>query len=341
MLVFFLGLFRMVWLFGKDHRGVVLENLALRQQLSICKRKHQRPRFADRDRWFWITLSVLWNDWRRALVVLHPDTVVRWQRERFRRYWGHLSKKPGKPGRPPISFQVRTLIRTLAETNPLWRAPRIHGELLKLGIAVSERTVSRVLQTVKRPPSQTWRTFLRNHLGEIVAVDFFTVPTIRLRILFVFLVIEHERRRVVHFGITEHPTAEWTAQQMAEAFSERDAKRYLIRDRDSIYGNEFRRRVHSLAMKEVVTAPRSPWQNAFAERLIGSIRRECLDHVVVLNPRHLRRLLKSYFAYYHCSRTHLALAKDAPDRRAVMPKGEITAIPEVGGLHHRYERRAA
>ena len=341
MLAFLLGLFRMVWLFGKDHRGVVLENLALRQQLSIYKRKHRRPRFVDRDRWFWVTLSVLWKDWRRALVVVHPDTVVRWQRERFRRYWYHLSKRPGKTGRPPISLQIRRLIRTLAEANPLWRAPRIHGELLKLGIAVSERTVSRVLQTVKRPPSQTWRTFLKNHIGEIVAVDFFTVPTIRLRVLFVFLVIEHERRRVLHFGVTEHPTAEWTAQQMAEAFSERDARRYLIRDRDAIYGNAFRCRINSLAMKEVVTALRSPWQNAFAERLIGSIRRECLDHVVVLNRRHLRRLLKSYFAYYHRSRTHLALGKDAPDRRAVMPNGKIIAIPEVGGLHHRYERRAA
>jgi hypothetical protein len=193
----------MVWLFGKDHRGVVLEKLALRQQ-------------------------------------------------------------------PPISVPVRMLIRILAEANPLWRAPRIHGELLKLGIAVSERTVSRILQTIKRPPSQTWRTFLRNHLGEIVAVDLFTVPTIRLRALFVFLVIEHQRRRVLHFGVTEHPTAEWTGQQMAEAFSERVANGYLIRDRDSIYGNEFRRRVYSLAMKEMVTAPRSPWQNAFAERLIGS-----------------------------------------------------------------------
>lgn len=341
MFAFLLGLFRMVWLFGKDHRGVVLENLALRQQLSIYKRKHKRPRFVDRDRWFWATLSALWKDWRRALVVVHPDTVVRRQRERFRRYWYHLSKRPGKTGRPPISLQIRRLIRTLAEANPLWRAPRIHGELLKLGIAVSERTVSRVLQTVKRPPSQTWRTFLKNHIAEIVAVDFFTVPTIRLRVLFVFLVIEHERRRVLHFGVTEHPTAEWTAQQMAEAFSERDARRYLIRDRDAIYGNAFRCRIHSLAMKEVVTAPRSPWQNAFAERLIGSIRRECLDHVVVLNRRHFRRLLKSYFAYYHRSRTHLALSKDAPDRRAVMLNGKIIAIPEVGGLHHRYERRAA
>lgn len=341
MLAFLLGLFRIVWLFGKDHRGVVLENLALRQQLSIYKRKHQRPHLVGRDRWFWMTLSVLWKDWRRALIVVHPDTVVRWQRERFRRYWSRLSRKTGIIGRPPISSQIRRLIRILARANPLWRAPRIHGELLKLGIAVSERTVSRVLRTIKRPPSQTWRTFLKNHIGEIVAVDFFTVPTIRFRVLFVFLVIEHQRRRVLHFGITEHPTSEWTAQQMAEAFSERDAKRYVIRDRDAIYGDAFRRRIDSLTMKEVVTAARSPWQNAFAERLIGSIRRECLDHVVILNRRHLRRLLTSYFAYYHRSRTHLALSKETPDKRAVMPKGRIVAFPEVGGLHHRYERRAA
>jgi putative transposase len=341
MLAYVLSLFRMVFLFRKEQRGVVLENLALRQQLSIYKRKHKRPPLLGRDRWFWITLCLLWKDWRRALIVVHPDTVVRWQRERFRRFWTQLSKKTRKLGRPPISSRIRTLIRTLAGANPLWRAPRIHGELLKLGIAVSERTVSRILQTVRRPPSQTWKTFLRNHLGEIVAVDFFTVPTIRLRVLFVFLVIEHERRRVLHFGVTEHPTAEWTAQQMAEAFSERDAKRYLIRDRDAIYGDAFRRRIDSLAMNEVITAARSPRRNAFAERLIGSIRRECLDHVVILNRRHLRRLLKSYFAYYHRSRTHLALGKDTPDKRAVMRKGKIIAFPEVGGLHHRYERRTA
>jgi putative transposase len=229
----------------------------------------------------------------------------------------------------------------MALANATWRAPRIHGELQKLGIVVSERSVSRVLQTVKRPPSQTWRTFLQNHIGEIVAIDFFTVPTIRLRVLFVFLVMQHERRRVLHFGVTEHPTAEWTAQQVVEAFSDRDVKHYLIRDRDSIYGIEFRRRVQSLGLKEVVSAPRSPWQNAFAERLIGSVRRECLDHVVVLSQRHLRHLLKRYFAYYHRSRTHLALAKDAPEPRSIMRRGEIVAIPQVGGLHHRYERRAA
>jgi putative transposase len=341
MLTFLLGSFRLICLFRKGPHALVLENLALRQQLAIYRRKQKRPRLVRRDRWFWIALSVVWKDWRRALLVVHPDTVVRWQRERFRRYWAKRSKQSGTTGRPPIGVQIRRLIRTLAQANPLWRAPRIHGELLKLGLEVSERTVSRVLRTVKRPPSQTWRTFLRNHIEEIVAVDFFTVPTIRLRVLFVFLVIEHQRRKVLSFGVTEHPTAEWTAQQMVEAFSERDAKHYLIRDRDSIYGCEFRRCIQSLGMKEVVAAPRSPWQNAFAERLIGSIRRECLDHVVVLSRRHLRNLLRSYFTYYHRSRTHLALAKDAPEPRAIMSRGEIIAIPQVGGLHRRYERRAA
>jgi len=225
-------------------------------------------------------------------------------------------------GRPPVRLEIRTLIRTLAQANPLWRAPRIHGELQKLGIEVSERTVSRVLRSVKRPPSQTWRTFLRNHTGEIVAVDFFTVPTIRLRLLFVFLVIEHQRRKVLHCGVTEHPTSEWTAQQIVAAFSERDSKHYLVRDRDSVYGHEVRRRIQSLGIREVVTAPRSPWQNAFPERLIGSIQRDCLDYVLVLGQRHLRRLMKNYLNYYHRSRTHLALAKDTPEPRAIMRRGE-------------------
>jgi len=178
-------------------------------------------------------------------------------------------------------------------------------------------------------------------MGEIVATDFFTVPTVRLGVLFVYIVLEHQRRRVLHFGVTEHPTAEWIAQQVTDAFSERDAPRYVVHDHDTSYGNEFRSRIQSLVMNEVITAARSPWQNAFVERLIGSIRRECLDHVVVLNKRHLRRLLRSYFSYYHRSRTHLALAKDAPESRAVMSQGTIISIPQVGGLHRRYERRLA
>jgi len=337
MLGFFLGLFRLVWLFGKDHRSAALENLALRQQLSIYKRKRKRLRLAGQDRWFWIALSVVWKDWRKPLIVLHPDTVVRWQRERFRRYWTRLSKKSLRVGRPPISFEIRRLIRTLADTNRLWRAPRIHGEL-------QERSVSRILCTIKPPPSQTWRTFLQNQIGEIIAVDFFTVPTIRLRVLFVVLMMEPQRRRVVHFGVTEHPTAEWTAQQVVEAFSERDAKRYLIRDRDSIYGDAFRCRIASLSMKEVITAP----PESLAERLRRTLDRlnpsrmpRPCDHVVVLIQQHLRRLLKSYFAYYHDSRTQLALPKDAPEGRAIMSRGKIVATPRVGGLHHRYERRAA
>jgi len=214
VLGFLLGLFRLVWLFGKGHQAVVLENLALRQQLSVYKRKHKRPRLVGRDRWFWIALSVVWKQWRRALCMVHPDTVVRWQRKRFGRYWAQLSNRSARTGRPPVSSQIRTLIRTLAQANPRWRAPRIHGELKKLGIEVSERTVSRILQTVKRPPSQTWKTFLQNHIGEIVAIDFFTVPTIRLRVLFVFLAIEQRRRRVLHFGVTEHPSAESTGQHL-------------------------------------------------------------------------------------------------------------------------------
>jgi putative transposase len=229
----------------------------------------------------------------------------------------------------------------MALANALWRAPRIHGELLKLGIEVSERTVSRILRTIERPPSQTWKTFLKNHIGEIVAADFFTVPTVRMRVLFVFLVLGHGRRKVLHFAVTEHPTAEWAGQQVVEAFANRDALRYLVRDRDASYGDEFRNRIRSLGMKEVITAARSPWQNAFVERVIGSIRRECLDHAVVLNQRHLTRLLRKYFDYYHRCRTHLSLDKDAPEPRAVVNQGTIIAIPQVGGLHHRYERVAA
>lgn len=336
-----LGLFRLIWLFGKGHHAVVLENLALRQQIAVYKRKQKRPRLVRGDRWFWIALSLAWKDWRQTLCIVHPDTVVRWQ-ERFRRYWASLSRRSATPGRPPVSPEVGALIRTMALSNPLWRAPRIHGELQKLGIEVSERTVSRVLRTIKRPPSQSWKTFIRNHIGEIVAIDFFTVPTIRLRVLFVFLVIEHQRRKVLHFGVTEHPTAGWASQQVVEAFSEQEVKRYLIRDRDSIYGRDFRSRVQTLGQSEVITAPSSPWQNAYVERLIGSIRRECLDHGTILSQRHLRQLLKNYLAYYyHRSRTHLGLAKDAPEPRAILRRGEIIAIPQVGGLHHRYERRAA
>jgi transposase InsO family protein len=231
----------------------------------------------------------------------------------------------------------------MAQANPLWGAPRIHGELQKLGIEVAERTVSRLLSTRRTPPSQTWRTFLANHVRDLVSIDFFTVPTVGFRVLFVLVVLAHHRRRVIHFNVTEHPTSQWTAQQIVDAFPNDTAPSYLLRDRDQVYGEHFRHRVKGLRIEEVLTTPHSPWQNPFVERLIGSVRRDCLDHIVVLGERHLRRTLTAYFAYYHRARTHLSLDKDAPDVRPVEgpEAGSVVPLREVGGLHHRYVRRAA
>jgi transposase InsO family protein len=229
----------------------------------------------------------------------------------------------------------------MVAANPIWGAPRIHGELLKLGFEISERTVSRLVPK-DRKPSQTWMTFLANHVGQLVSIDFFTVATIRLRILYVFIVLAHDRRRVVHFNVTEHPTV-WVAHQIIEAFPEDRAPRFMVRDRDGIYGESFTSRVAGMSIEDLRIAPRSPCQNCYVERVIGSIRRECLNHVIVLNDNHLRRLLKDYFHYYHESRTHLSLDKDAPDCRVIQSNklDRIIQIPQVGGLHHRYERRAA
>jgi transposase InsO family protein len=231
----------------------------------------------------------------------------------------------------------------MADANPLWRAPRIHGELLKLAFDVSERTVSRLMPRRRRPPSQTWRTFLQNHVGAMVALDFFTVPTITCRLLFVLVVFAHDRRRILHVNATSHPTSAWTQQQLREAFPWEVTARFLLHDRDATFDLAFRRSVQTFGLASVRTAPRSPWQNPYVERVIGSIRRECVDHVIVVNDRHLRRVMRAYLAYYHRSRTHLALGKDTPDGRPVEPTGRsrVVALPEVGGLHHRYERRAA
>src|SRR5450432_319188 len=324
-------------------RGALgLENLALRQQLVVLRRRRPRPSLDWTDRLFWVGLSRAWSRWRHVLIVVKPATVVRWHRSAFRHVWTWRSRRA--PGRPPIDRRTRDLVRQLAQANPLWGAPRIHGELIKLGIGISEREVSRLMPRLPRkPPSQTWRTFLTNHVGTLASSDFFSVPTATFRVLYVFVVLAHDRRRVLHFNVTEHPTAAWTAQQIVEAFPEASAPRYLLRDRDRIYGATFRDRLAGMGLEEVLSAPRSPWQNPFVERLIGSVRRDCLDHVIVLGVRHLRRILASYFVYYHRSRTHLSLSKDAPAARAVMSPetGEVVELREVGGLHHRYERRAA
>ena len=276
------------------------------------------------------------------LYALHPDTVVRWHREGFRRYWAWKSCRQ-HAGRPTIDIEIRKLIRQMQAANIGWGAPRIHGELLKLGIEISQGTVSKYMARQQIPPSQTWRTFLKNHADCIAGIDFFTVPTATFRILYVFIVLSHDRRHIMHFNVTTHPTAQWTAQQLVEAFPFDSAPHYLLRDRDAIYGEKVQRRIRSLGIEEVITAPRSPWQNPFVEKIIGSIQRDCLDHIIVFNERHLRRILCEYFVYYHTCRTHMSLNKDSPETRLVEPPelGNVMAFPRVGGLHHRYGRIAA
>jgi putative transposase len=301
-----------------------------------------RPHLHATDRLFWAWLSRLWPSWRDALAFVQPRTVIAWQQQRVRNHWRLLSQQ-GTPGRPAVAPEVRELIQTMWQANPTWGSPRIVGELHKLGIEVAKSTVETYRVRPRRPLSPTWKTFLKNHVQDLVALDFVVVPTITHKVLFVLLILAHERRRLVHVNITEHPTAEWTAQQMIDAFPWDKAPRYLLRDRDRIYGAYFRQRVRHMGSEEVLIAPKSPWQNPYVERLIGSIRRECLDHVIVLHERHLRRLLTEYFRYYHRWRTHRALEMDTPVPRQVQPPkvGPVWEVPEVGGLHHHYERRAA
>ena len=275
-------------------------------------------------------------------MFVQPRTVIAWQRQRFRDHWRQLSQQR-TPGRPTIAKELRELIQAMWQANPTWGSPRIVGELRKLGIEVAKSTVEKYRVRPQKPPSPTWKTFLKNHVRDLVSPDFFVVPTVTHKVLFVLLILAHERRRLIHFNVTEHPTSEWTAQQVIDAFPWDEAPRYLLRDRDRIYSASFRQRVRHMGIEQVVIAPRSPWQNPYVERLIGSIRRECLDHMVVLHQRHLRRLLTEYFHYYHLWRTHRALDMDCPLPRPVQRPGDgsITEVPEVGGLHHHYERRAA
>jgi len=323
-----------------DRAALIAENLALCQQLAVLQVSMKRPKLRTRDRVFWVWLSRLWSGWRSCLMIVKLGTVVRWHREGFWLYWRWKSRK--KLGRPKTEAEIRALIRRMARENPTWVAPRIQSELALVGISVAESTVGKYMGRARKRPSQTWRTFLENHAGDIAAIDFFVVATVTFRLLYCFLVMRHDRRRVVHFNVTPHPAARWTAQQVVEAFPFDTAPRFLIRDHDGIYGSDFRERVKRLGIEEVVIAYRSPWQSPYVERLIGSIRRECLNHVIVLNEAHLLRILTAYFAYYHEARTHLSLARNAPVPRQIeSPEcGKVIAIPHVGGLHHRYTRAA-
>jgi transposase InsO family protein len=325
----------------RTREDLMLENIALRHQLMVVQRHAKRPRITGADRALWVTLRWLWPGWHKRLVVVKPATVIAWHRAGFCTYWRWKSRNKG--GRPRIDPESRELLRQMWRDNPTWGSPHIQAELAKLGIEVSDPTVRKYRPRTQKPPSQNWRTFLKNHASDIVAIDFFVVPTVTFKLLYVFVVLVHDRQRIVHFKVTASPSAQWTGQQVVEAFPYDTAPGYLLRDRDRIYGTDFARRVSSMGIEQVVTAYRSPWQNPYVERAIGSLRRECFDPVIILGEQHLRRVLREYLVYYHESRTHRGLDNDCPEPRAVEhpEMGKGVAFPVLGGLHHRYSRRAA
>jgi transposase InsO family protein len=302
----------------------------------LRRKVHGRVRLTNNDRWFLIQLYRWFPSILQVVKVVQPETLVRWHRAGFRRYWCWKSRPVG--GRPQINAELCALIRRMSIENPLWGAPRIHGELLKLGFEVAQSTVAKYIVKRRGPPSQGWRTFLRNHVPEVAAMDLFVVPTVGFDLLYAFIIIRLDRRDLVWINVTTNPTAEWIARQLTEAFPWHEAPRYLIRDRDRIYGEVARQRIRAMGIRDKPIAPASPWQNGFAERLIGTIRRECVDHIVVLGEAHLRRILKTYAGYYNKIRTHRSLDKDAPAFRPVQRVGNIASHAILGGLHYHYVR---
>ncbi len=313
------------------------EILTLRHQLNVLRRKSPKwLAFSNFDRLVFAGLYRIAPRMVNALVIIEPKTVIRWHRAGFRLFWRWKSRCRG--GRPKVALEIRQLIRAMSLANPLWGAPRIHGELLKLGIDVGQTSVAKYMARHRRPPSQGWKTFLRNHADGIASMDLFVVPTLSFRLLYGLLILSHGRRQILRLGVTAHPSAEWMARQLTEACGWEWTPKYIVRDRDSVYGEIFTRRLRAMGIRDRPTAPQSPWQNGHTERLIGSIRQECLDHVVVFGERHLRHVLLSYMHYYNSARTHLSLNKDAPLPRVVQAVGRILPTPILGGLHHHYVR---
>jgi transposase InsO family protein len=321
----------------KSKSRLEAENAVLRHQLIVLQRKVRgRAHLTNNDRWFFVQMYRWFPSILKVVTIIEPETLVRWHRAGFRRYWRWKSRSRG--GRPQIDVELRTLIRRMSIENLLWGAPRIHGELLKLGFSVAQSTVATYMVKRRGSPSQGWRTFLRNHAPDIAAMDLFVVPTIGFKLLYGFVIVRLHRRDLVWINVTTNPTAEWVARQITEEFPWDEAPRYMIRDRDRIYGTVVTRRLRAMGIRGKPIAPASPWQNGFAERLIGSIRRECLDHVIVSGEAHLRRILKSYADYYNSVRTHRSLDKDAPISRPIHQTGIIRSHPILGGLHHHYVR---
>jgi putative transposase len=327
----------------QSRRGLLLENLALRQQLAALKRRHPRQRLSAFDWFFWVLARRFWSEWKPALIVVSPETVVRWHRSGFGLYWRAISRARRMVGSKKISKEVRDLIFRMVRENPTWGAPRIHGELSMLGLDISERTISRWMRRAPKYPDRAkrWLTFLRNHRELIAGMDFFTVPTLTFGVLYCFFVIGHDRRRVLHFSVTRHPTSTWIVQQLREAFPYQRAPQFLIFDRDAKYGLEVSIAVRSIAIQAIRTSFRSPWQNGIAERWVESCRRDLLDHVIAHNDLHLKRLLVDYVRFYHDDRTHLGLGKGTPGGRLrSVSNGQVIGGARLGGLHHRYDRAA-
>jgi transposase InsO family protein len=321
----------------KSKSRLEAENAALRHQLIVLQRMVRgRVQLTNGDRLFLVQLYRWFPSVLRAILIIRPATLVRWHRAGFRRYWRWKSRSLG--GRPRIAADLRALIRRMSADNPLWGAPRIHGELLKLGFEIAQSSVAKYMVKRCGPPSQGWRTFLRNHAPDIAAMDLFVVPTISFDLLYILVIVRLARRDLIWINVRTHPTADWIARQITEAFPWNEAPRYLIRDRDRVYGAAVTRRFRAMGIRDKPIAPGSPWQNGFAERLIGSIRRECVDHIVVLGEEHLRRILTNYAAYYNELRTHRSLDKDAPIHRAIQHVGRVISAPVLGGLHHYYCR---
>jgi transposase InsO family protein len=281
-------------------------------------------------------MTQIWPSLLDISQVVKPETILRWHRSGFKAFWRWKSRNSA--GRPKVDRELRDLFRRMSKENPFWGAPRIHGELLMLGFEVAQSTVSKYMVRGRRPPSQSWKTFLQNHADEIAAIDMCVVPTLTFERLFAFLVLGHGRRQLLWVEVTRHPTAEWLARQITEAFPWASTPTYLVRDNDCAYGRAFTSRVRAMGIRDRPISPRSPWQNGYMERLIGTVRRECLERVLIFGEAHLRRILTLYASYYNESRTHLSLNKDAPMRRAVQRSGTIIAMPVLGGLHHRYAR---
>ena len=329
----------------RSRQDLLLENLALRQQLAVFKQRKQRPKLVWPDKLFWIALKKIWSEWQSCLVLVTPNTVVRWHRAGFRKYWDWRSRHSTGCGRKCISRELRELIFRMVAENPTWGAPRVHGELLKLGFELSERTVSRWVRRAPRKPdaSRIWTAFLSNHREAIAAMDFFTVPTLTFSVLYCFFVIAHDRRRILHFNVTKHPSSLWIAQQLRDAFPYQHSLKYLIFDRDAKFGCQVLSAVGSFDVASVRTSFKSPWQNGVAERWVGSCRRDLLNHVIALNERHVKRLLAEYVRYYHEDRTHLGLQKETPSQRMTAVRTsdyQVASMPRLGGLHHRYDLAA-